>query len=142
MTAQVGEDGPRGPRDARGTYREQQKQEEVQRHSETSHRARLSSKNKVGAMRYKADYVEGAGSNRYRAGSVRSGNRRSGDMNKNRPPTKHASLSRRPCASSQISMYVGIFDCTPFFTRLNCDRKVQQFRSHPADFDVQVGLGK
>ena len=77
MTAQVGDDGPRGPRDARGTYRVQQQQqrEEVQRHSETSHRARLSS-NKVGAMRfgnrYKADYVEGAGSNR------------SGDRNKNK----------------------------------------------------------
>ena len=41
-----------------------------------------SKRNKVGAMRYKADYVEGAGSNRYRAGSVRSGNRRSGDRNK------------------------------------------------------------
>merc|ERR1712037_547166 len=66
---------PGGPRDARGTYRVQQQQqrEEVQRHSETSHRARLSSKrNKVGAMRYKADYMEGAGSNR------------SGDRNKNK----------------------------------------------------------
>merc|ERR1712037_576411 len=69
VTAQVGDDGPRGPRDARGTYwvqqQQQQQREEVQRHSETSHRARLSSKNKV-------DYVEGAGSNR------------SGDRNKNK----------------------------------------------------------
>jgi len=44
---------------------------DIPRHSETSHRARLSI-NKVGAMRYNADYVEGAGSNR------------SGDRNKNK----------------------------------------------------------
>ena len=72
MTAQVGDDGPRGPRDARGTYREQQR-EEVRRHSDTSHRARLSS-NKVGD-------VEGAGSNRSgdrnkdKAGNMRIGHR-------------------------------------------------------------------
>merc|ERR1712037_844571 len=89
VTAQVGEDGPRGPRDARGTYRVQQQQrEEVQRHSETSYRARLSS-NKVGAMRfgnrYKADNVEGAGSNRSGdRNKNRAGNMRSGDRNKNR----------------------------------------------------------
>merc|ERR1712037_940576 len=44
VTAQVGDDGPRGPRDARGTYQVQQQQrEEVWRHSDTPHRARLSS---------------------------------------------------------------------------------------------------
>merc|ERR1712210_135166 len=84
--AQVGSDGPRGPRDARGTYREQQR-EGVQRHSDTSHRARLSS-NRFG-NRYKADYVEDAGNrrsdDRYRSGNKnKAGNRRSGDRNKNK----------------------------------------------------------
>merc|ERR1712210_417863 len=77
VTAQVGDDGPRGPRDARGTYRVQQQQqrEEVQRHSETSHRARLSNRNKVGAMRfgnrYKADYVKIGHRNKNKAGNVK-----------------------------------------------------------------------
>merc|ERR1712037_271065 len=84
VTAQFGDDGPRGPRDARGTYRVQQQQrEEVQRHSETSYRARLSS-NKVGTMRF-------GDRNKNRAGNMRSVDRnknrarnmRSGDRNKN-----------------------------------------------------------
>merc|ERR1712037_260388 len=68
VTAQVGDDGPRGPRDARGTYREQQR-EEVQRHSETSYRARLSNnRNSAVDMRSGNGY-------RHRAGNMRSGSR-------------------------------------------------------------------
>jgi len=63
VTAQVGDPGGPEMREERIGCNEQQR-EEVRRHSDTSHRARLSS-NKVGD-------VEGAGSNR------------SGDRNKNK----------------------------------------------------------